>query len=29
MFQKLAFLCLVVGLCLTPTVRAANIIWGV
>jgi hypothetical protein len=27
MFQKLAFLCLVVGLCLTPTVRATNIIW--
>jgi hypothetical protein len=27
MFQKLAFLCLVLGVCLTPTVRAANIIW--
>jgi hypothetical protein len=27
MFQKLAFLCLVVGLCLTPAVGAANIIW--
>jgi hypothetical protein len=26
-FQKLAFLCLVLGLCLTPTVRATNIIW--
>ncbi len=27
MFQKLAFLCLLLALCLTPAVRAANIIW--